>query len=57
MGEEHQSTLTSDHPYLATIETKTTNNHSKKSDSQKENPLYSEPVPKCYIGNGNNSEL
>ena len=56
MGEEHQSALISDHPYVSTVETKSTN-HSKKLDIQKENPLYTEPVPKCYIGNGNNSEL
>lgn len=38
------------------IETKVLN-HFKKSDFQKENTLYPDPSPKCYIGNGNNSEL
>jgi hypothetical protein len=32
-------------------------NHFKKNEGQKENGLYSDPIPKCYIGNGNNSEL
>jgi hypothetical protein len=32
-------------------------NHFKKNDVQRENPLYPDPTPKCYIGNGNNSEL
>ncbi len=56
MSEEQQSPSTSDHVNISPIETKTSN-HIKKNDSQKENPLYSEPVSKCYIGQGNNSEL
>ncbi len=56
MAEEHQSPSTSDHVNISPIETKTSS-HTKKGDSQKENPLYTEPVPKCYIGQGNNSEL
>jgi len=56
MSEEHQSSSTSDqinHQLISTNETK----NSKKLDNQKENSLYTEPVPKCYIGQGNNSEL
>jgi len=56
MAEEHQSTATSDHPNLPTNETKTSN-YPKKSELQKENTLYIEPIPKCYIGSGNNPEL
>jgi len=56
MAEGHQSPSTSDHPNLSTNETKTTI-HSKKIEHQKENPLYVEPQPKCYIGSGNNPEL
>lgn len=56
MAEEHQSPSTSDQPNVSVVETKTSN-HSKKHELQKENTLYSEPQPKCYIGSGNNSEL
>ncbi|CAF3861252.1 unnamed protein product [Rotaria magnacalcarata] len=56
MTEEHHSPSTSDHPNVSLPETKTSN-HSKKSEFQKENTLYSEPQPKCYIGAGNNAEL
>ncbi|CAF0987330.1 unnamed protein product [Rotaria sordida] len=56
MAEENQSPSTSDHPNVPSTETKTSN-HSKKNELQKENTLYTEPQPKCYIGVGNNSEL
>jgi hypothetical protein len=29
----------------------------KKNHNHKENSLYPDQTPKCYIGNGNNSEL
>jgi hypothetical protein len=32
-------------------------NHFNKKESQRENSLYPDPTPKCYIGQGNNSEL
>ncbi|CAM2730295.1 unnamed protein product, partial [Rotaria socialis] len=32
-------------------------NHVKKNEIHKENSLYPEPISKCYIGAGNNSEL
>jgi hypothetical protein len=32
-------------------------NHFKKPEVQRENSLYPDPTPKCYIGNGNNAEL
>jgi hypothetical protein len=58
MAEEHQSPSTSDHPNINTSTTETkTSNQAKKNDTQKENSLYTEPLPKCYIGQGNNSEL
>ncbi|CAF3848799.1 unnamed protein product [Rotaria sp. Silwood1] len=56
MAEEHQSLSTSDHPNVSSIEIKTSN-HTKKTELQKENTLYTEPQPKCYIGAGNNAEL
>jgi hypothetical protein len=56
MAEGHQSPLTSDPPNISNNERKTPV-HSKKIESQKENPLYVEPLPKCYIGAGNNPEL
>lgn len=56
MAEGHRSPSTSDHPNISTNETKTII-HTKKNDSQKENTLYIEPQPKCYIGLGNNPEL
>ena len=37
--------------------TTTTTGQLKRNESQKENSLYVEPIPKCYIGNGNNPEL
>ncbi len=40
----------------STIEKKVIN-HFKKNEIQKENSLYPEPIPKYYLGNGNNSEL
>jgi len=49
MAEEHHSP--SDHQNISNNETKSTN-HNKKNDS-----LYVEPLPKCYIGIGNNPEL
>jgi len=56
MTEEHQSPSIPDHPIISTNQTKLSTN-SKKNDSQRENPLYIEPQPKCYIGVGNNPEL
>jgi hypothetical protein len=32
-------------------------NHFTKKEIQRENSLYPDPTPKCYIGHGNNSEL
>ena len=47
MAEGHQSpSTTTDHQIITVNEIKTT----KKNDSQKENSLYVEPLPKCYIG-------
>jgi hypothetical protein len=31
--------------------------HFKKSEVHRENSLYPDPTPKCFIGNGNNAEL
>jgi len=56
MAEENQSASIPDHPSISTNQTKSSN-HSKKNDSQRENTLYIEPQPKCYIGIGNNPEL
>jgi hypothetical protein len=54
--ERRQSPSTVDHSNVSTNETKTPI-HAKKNDSPKDNPLYTEPQPKCYIGLGNNPEL
>ena len=58
MAEGHHSpSTTTDHQNITVNETKPNNNQNKKNDSQKENSLYIEPLPKCYIGIGNNPEL
>ena len=56
MPEETQSPTTSDPPNISNNEIKTSN-PSKKHELQKENTLYIEPLPKFYLGVGNNSEL
>jgi len=57
MAEEHQSPSIPDHPInISTNQTKSSS-HSKKNETQRENTLYIEPQPKCYIGVGNNPEL
>jgi hypothetical protein len=49
MTEEDSSNVTSIEPRVI--------NHFKKNEIHKENSLYPDPTPKCYIGSGNNSEL
>jgi hypothetical protein len=51
MAEGHHSPSIIDHQNLPNNEIKSTN-QTKKNDS-----LYVEPLPKCYIGIGNNPEL
>jgi hypothetical protein len=53
MAEGHQSPETSDHPNVST----STNETKTSTHSKRENTLYIEPLPKCYIGVGNNTEL
>ncbi|CAF0881042.1 unnamed protein product [Adineta steineri] len=57
MADEHQSTSASDHPNVLTTTDNKTSNSIKKSEPHRENTLYTEPIPKCYIGVGNNPEL
>ena len=55
MAEGHRSPSTIDH--LPNPPNPNENKPMKKNDSPKDNPLYVEPSPKCYIGIGNNPEL
>ncbi|CAF4809492.1 unnamed protein product [Rotaria sp. Silwood1] len=50
MSEDKSSTIKNDQSNVVI-------NNIKKSDVQKENSLYPEPVFKCYIGPGNNADL
>ena len=55
--EHHQSASISDQHANICNQDKKSSNILKKNESKKENSLYCEPSPKCYIGQGNNSEL
>ena len=55
MTEEISSTIKYEQSNFPTVE-KQVVNHFKKTEVHKES-LYREPVLKCYIGAGNNSEL
>jgi hypothetical protein len=57
MAEEHQSPSIPDHPTSISTNQIKSSTHSKKNETQRENTLYIEPQPKCYIGVGNNPEL
>jgi hypothetical protein len=56
MTEESLPPITTEPPSVVSAETRVIN-HFKKAEVHKENSLYPDPTPKCYIGNGNNSEL